>query len=354
MKQPHVVTYPISDIVEWHERNQLILTPKFQRRGVWPALAKSYLIDTIVRSLPIPPIFIRPLIDVTTKKTAREVVDGQQRLQTILDYIDGKFTVLPVHNKNLAQLPFSRLPESTKRAILEYKITTNLLESISDAEVLEVFSRINAYMVPLNPQELRNSTYLGPFKQAMYRIAHRHYQFFKLNKILTDEAIARMHDVELVSEITLGILQGPTQTDSKTIDTFYALYDDYFPLYEHIDEMFAEGFTIMAEVFDGRLAHTQFRRVPLFYSFFLLTLESLYDLSDKTALATTGNIKKKIDRQLVEKLKRVVVEVEHNFLAKPQPTDSGWRAFKSAIDRATANTKSRSARDHYLRSLLGR
>jgi hypothetical protein len=352
MKQPQVVIYPISDILEWNENGLLSLTPKFQRRNVWSPLAKSYFIDTIVRSLPIPPIFVRPIIDVSSRRILREVVDGQQRLRTIIEYVNGDFTIMPVHNRNLANLPFSYIPEQVKRAIFEYKITTNLLENISDAEVLEVFSRINTYTVPLNPQELRNSLYLGPFKQAMYRIAHKHYQFFKLNGILTDETIARMDDAELISEVTIGILQGPTQTDKETIDEFYARYEDSFPLSDRLDMMFAEAFTVIDAVFGDNLRNTQFRRVPLFYSFLLIILENLYELEDKNALSATGIVLAKDDRRLVEKLRGVVAEVEKNFKSRPQ--DPAWRIFKGAMDRATANTKSRTIRDVYLRSLLAR
>lgn len=352
MKQPQVVIYPINDIVEWYENDQLILTPKFQRRNVWSPMAKSYLIDTIVRSMPIPPIFIRPTVNVASRKTYREVVDGQQRLRAIMEYINGEFTVLPVHNRDLAELPFARIPEKVKQTILEYKITTNLLENISDADVLEVFARINTYTLPLNPQELRNSRYLGPFKQAMYRITHRHYQFFRLHGILNDEEIARMEDVELVSQLAIGILQGPTETQKTTIDKFYEQYNEVFPLAEEIDGMFFEAFTTMEAIFGQGLRKSQFSRTPLFYSFFLLILESLYDLSDRDAVAHYGSVKRKEDKSVLQKLKHVVAEVEENFRIKPQ--DSEWKAFKGAIDRGTANTNTRTIRDRYLRSLMAR
>ena len=77
-------TYSINDFVEWDGQKQLVLNPRFQRRAVWSEKAKSYLIDTIIRGKPIPKIFIRQKLNVTTKTSLREVVDGQQRLRTIL------------------------------------------------------------------------------------------------------------------------------------------------------------------------------------------------------------------------------------------------------------------------------
>ncbi|MBS3115477.1 DUF262 domain-containing protein, partial [Candidatus Woesearchaeota archaeon] len=90
-------TYNIEDFREWSERGQLILNPKFQRRQVWTPSAKSFLIDTILRGDPIPKIFIRQNIDPSTKKSIREVVDGQQRLRTILDFIKDGFVISKIH-----------------------------------------------------------------------------------------------------------------------------------------------------------------------------------------------------------------------------------------------------------------
>ncbi len=56
-------TYSINDFIEWEERKQLEISPKFQRRSVWSPQAKSYLIDTILKDKPLPKIFIRATTD---------------------------------------------------------------------------------------------------------------------------------------------------------------------------------------------------------------------------------------------------------------------------------------------------
>src|ERR1700686_1537429 len=89
----HTRNYSIRDFEELHERDELVLQPKFQRRDVWSEKAKSYLMDTIIRGKPIPKIFIRQKINVTTKTSVREVVDGQQRLRSILSYIKDGFVI---------------------------------------------------------------------------------------------------------------------------------------------------------------------------------------------------------------------------------------------------------------------
>ncbi len=83
MKNYDSRTYSLNDFVAWDRQKELVLNPAFQRRAIWNDKAKSYLIDTVLRGKPIPKLFIRQKINVTTKTSIREVVDGQQRLRTI-------------------------------------------------------------------------------------------------------------------------------------------------------------------------------------------------------------------------------------------------------------------------------
>jgi len=183
-----VRSYSINDFREWDERDELVLSPKFQRRRVWSEKAKSYLIDTILRGLPIPPIFIREKID-STKKTIREVIDGQQRLATILDYLNDGLKVLKIHNEDYGDLYFSELPEDIQNEILKYNLSVNIVQTPEDKEVLGIFARLNTYTVPLNKNELWNAKYFGLFKQTVHSLAHEYYTFWVETKILSDKKL---------------------------------------------------------------------------------------------------------------------------------------------------------------------
>jgi len=153
MKNYDSRTYSINDFIEWDRQKRLELNPIFQRRSIWSDKAKSYLIDTILRGKPIPKIFIRQKINVSTRVSIREVVDGQQRLRTILSFIKDGFVVSKLHNREFGGCHYSELPDEVQVQILAYELSVDLLINLPDAEILDIFGRLNSYAIVLNEEE---------------------------------------------------------------------------------------------------------------------------------------------------------------------------------------------------------
>ena len=147
-------TYSINDFIEWEERKQLEISPKFQRRSVWSPQAKSYLIDTILKDKPLPKIFIRATTDPKTRRTVREIVDGQQRMRTILSFVKDGFRISKIHNEEFGGMTYSELPEDVQTEFLKYELSVDLLLDLPDRDILDIFARLNTYSVSLNKQEL--------------------------------------------------------------------------------------------------------------------------------------------------------------------------------------------------------
>src|SRR5262245_28141625 len=80
-------TYTPTDFELWRSSDMLVISPKFQRRSVWRLPARSYFIDTLLRGMTVPPIYLRLIQHPEKKKPVREVVDGQQRIRTVLEFI---------------------------------------------------------------------------------------------------------------------------------------------------------------------------------------------------------------------------------------------------------------------------
>ena len=84
MIKPDRSNYTPLDFLEWDDTKPLVPTPKFQRRGVWTDAARSSLIDTLLRGMPVPPIYLRVRQSDDKKRIVREVIDGQQRVASVL------------------------------------------------------------------------------------------------------------------------------------------------------------------------------------------------------------------------------------------------------------------------------
>ncbi len=233
--------FTVLDFLSWQREETLDLNPSFQRRAVWKPDARSYFIDTVVKGLPSPIIYLRQRVDLDTQKTVREVVDGQQRLRTVLTFVDpwclndidplrDRFVVKKVHNAEIAGKPFEKLSKQYQERILEYELSTHILPiTVEDREVLEMFSRLNATGVKLNRQELRNAEYYGQFKSAMYELGLQQFDRWREWKVLTDDQISRMSEVELTSDVVMNMINGLTSKTQKRLDEIYKEYDEEFP-----------------------------------------------------------------------------------------------------------------------------
>lgn len=150
------------------------------------------LIDTLLRGFPVPPIYLRVTQSEDKKRVVREVVDGQQRISAVLDYIDGKYALSKAIGGTDAGKEFADREGHQQDAIRTYSFICETMHGVSDAEILQIFARLNTYSVPLNAQELRNGKYFGHFKQTAYRLAHQHLEFWRRHRVFSERQIARM------------------------------------------------------------------------------------------------------------------------------------------------------------------
>lgn len=202
----------------------LQISPKFQRRPVWLEPERSELISTILLRLPFPEVYIQSVLDTTTGQEQYVVVDGQQRITSILLFIDNEVP-LPTNDYWQGQY-FRDLDEDLKQSFWNYKIVVRGLSETNDAEIRGLFVRLNTNNVSLNDQELRNSRYKGRFKQAAERFADN--PLFQELGLFTARDIRRMLDVEFASELLLLLVEGVTNKKDLLEDA-YARFEVEFP-----------------------------------------------------------------------------------------------------------------------------
>lgn len=244
--------YQINDFLQWHSSNKkgLVLSPKYQRGKVWNDKAKSYLMDSIIRNFPIPPIFIRQIVDSTTRQTYREIIDGQQRIRAILEYLNDGYSISKSHNKDFGGKLFSQLDEEVKDQILEYEIFVQIIAEKDESQIYDMFARLNSNNIPLNRQELRNAKYWGEFKVFVYEYSVNTRGLFIEKKTFEEKQIARMADIEFLSSIIIMLIEGVISETQTSIDLFYNKYNENFEYAELVQEKLDFLFGLTRDIFD--------------------------------------------------------------------------------------------------------
>ncbi len=149
------------------------LRPEYQRRLVWDQKKKSLLIESLLMNVPIPPVFLYEY-----DLNRYEVMDGQQRLNTILEFYEGDFSLKGLEEWSVLNgLTYNKCPPRIQRGLDRRRISATVL--LAENSKLggrndirrEVFERLNTGGQSLNAQELRNSLYSGAFNDLIIRLA---------------------------------------------------------------------------------------------------------------------------------------------------------------------------------------
>ncbi|MCI0389280.1 MAG: DUF262 domain-containing protein [Acidobacteria bacterium] len=310
-----------------------MIKPPYQRKPVWAARQKCYLIESILNGLPIPEIYIQQ-IDTPEGETTYAIVDGQQRIRTVLQFIGSetesseqeynKFALDKLDtDSHWRNVTFAELPNDIKKKFYGYRFAVRYLFTDKESDVRDMFQRLNKFLTPLKPQELRNATYTGPFVKLATSLADG--EFWAENRIVTPASIRRMNDVEFVSELLVGVLHGPQSGRASDIDAYYEQYEDYedeFPDQKRAKRLFDETLETIQRVLPD-IKETRWNNKTDFYTLFVALAFMLksHELPD-------SNVSK-----IRETLKRFADEINSRL------SNEEARVNKSAVDYVRAVEK---------------
>jgi hypothetical protein len=262
-----------------YREGNLKIKPPYQRKPVWASRQKCSLVESILLKLPVPEIYVQRS---TTPEgeTTYAIVDGQQRIRTVLQFVGSETDPDQLeHNKFvLDKLPalspllnksFADLLDDEKSAFYGYKFAVRYLNTTSEGELRDMFERLNRFLTPLKPQELRNARFTGPFVELTLKLADREY--WAENRIVTAATIRRMGDVEFVSELVIGALHGPQGGNAADIDAYYTQYEDYedeFPGQKEAESLFEESFKTTQSLLP-EIKETRWSNKSDFYTLFV-------------------------------------------------------------------------------------
>jgi hypothetical protein len=237
------------------EDGKLNPKPGFQRKLVWRKQHKYDFIDTILRNFPFPEVYIAPgKINPTKKSIIDFVVDGQQRLTTIQNYINGH-DVFGLDNIPIKK--FDELSDDEKEEFLGYDVSVRYLKHVTEAQITDIFQRINRTEYALNKTERTNaqwgdSEFICFAKQIIeeeldinidiinYKVSatNRKYylEFFHTkNKVFTGNDINRMLSLQFILTLIATICEESYFNRNLKVETYIKQQFEEFQDASNID-----------------------------------------------------------------------------------------------------------------------
>lgn len=218
----------IRDLIEKGE--VLNLRPEYQRRLRWSTAQKSKLIESLLLNIPVPPVFLYE-----SDAARYEVMDGQQRLNAVREFMAGDFALTSLTVlKPLNGIRYSRCPPRIKRALDRASLSAIVLLLESDSETAHnklsmtdirrfIFDRLNTGGTKLNTQEIRNALNPGPLNAAIIELTRNNLftQVFDIPPYLEADP-SDYYENPLRQKNTLY----STMADCQLVLRYFALKDD--------------------------------------------------------------------------------------------------------------------------------
>lgn len=168
------VDFPTDQLVRMINEEQINMSPLYQRRNRWDQKQKSRLIESLLLNIPIPPIYL-----FESDYGNYEVMDGRQRLEALNDFLTDELRLkdleywTEIEGFKYSQLPYvlqQGIRRRTVGAIILLTESNGAIEKENDVRMI-LFERLNTGGVKLNPQELRNALYQGPFNDLVVELS---------------------------------------------------------------------------------------------------------------------------------------------------------------------------------------
>jgi Protein of unknown function DUF262 len=318
--KPSVTNPTIADVYQLIDEGKLILRPEFQRKFVWTHEHQENFIDTILNGLPFPEIYVcEGDIDVQKLRTTRLVIDGQQRLTTIRNYIEGK------HDHPFMKVPtYQSLSIERKQDFLSYQVVMRDLGKVDDETTREIFRRINLTKFKLDDVEIHNAIYDGHFIQAAKYILDS----ISLEQygVLRESEFTRMADLHFMLLVMATLEGGGYFAQDREVEVMVSGLNDEYPNKDHMIALLIKTFAIIRDL-KLPVDSMWFRKS----NFFTLVVE----------------IAKHIDK-LPSDFRNRLLTLENNVMENKMNADSEFYRFYSYMYQATHGRTARVTRGEFI------
>lgn len=336
----------ISEFYDNYKLKKYNFDAPYQRKSdVWSDDKRSFLIDSILKNYPMPAIFMRPIID-ADGKTQYDIVDGKQRLQAIISFIEGgtfltsyfaEDSFVGEENRDAAEKiagkTFSEIKtEDSTDYVKQFWTYTLQIEYLYDDNadlISSVFDRLNRNGEPLNPQELRKARYSNaPIMFFVQKLTENDFWNDKLARL----KIERMEDEEFVSELLFLIL------DNRVLDSSPETLDLKYEQYKNSDEALEQAKRKFEDIIDfiKQLSVDYDKHKRLFWTTHLYTLFSVAWYCVEHSVSA-------------EQISGAINEFYSNYFSKRVSYEGFLKEYKEA---SSSRTRSAVQRNHRMEAIL--
>lgn len=323
----------ILELYQMMREGSLVLQPSFQRKLVWNNKHKENFIQTILNGFPFPEVYLSDgEIDLNNMQSKTLVVDGQQRLNTIYQYIVNDEELVLKSTKR-----FNQLTESEKEDFLDYPVVVRALGRISLIEIKEIFNRINSVQYALNAMEINNALYEGEFISTAKKIVNTN--LLGDLDVLSETEISRMKDLEFITLLMTTVELEGYFTGNTEIEDMIKKYEDEYPQQE---KMYNDFVNVLGFIKDLKLPADSFwYRKSCIFSLIAELMFKLYGNNKNLPAPEVG-------RETLVKLERKILK------GKNDGKIGKYNDFYSYVYQGTASRKGRIVRGEVLKEELNK
>ncbi|KZK96349.1 hypothetical protein PsAD5_02536 [Pseudovibrio sp. Ad5] len=313
----------------------------FQRRLVWVEKQRVRLIETILIGYPMPEFYLwQQKVDATTGKQRHSVVDGQQRMNAIIQFVGNEWSLKSTYLDNkkagYANKAWSELEDIDKSRLWNYVINVRTIPSDIDRnEITALFKRLNETDKSLNPQEIRNAEFNGLFLKASEEVADDPLmkKWEKEWNVFTDNEKRRMADITFASSLLIYHRMGISNDTPKNINQIYDLFNDLYEMKDTDLKSIQDNFKVMESIFLENEIIGDFFTSPVHLYTLYVTLDQLRNEDISTP-------------QVAKKLVNFVSVYKTTNNPKPDTLISKYR------EGAASRTRSKLSREQRVESLF--
>lgn len=221
MITPIFAARQVADLVRDVEEGRLLLKPPFQRRTVWTPAVKDHFLETVSLGLPFPEIFIvTGSVDPATRTRVDHLVDGQQRVSALREYLNGSDDI---SYKKVRR--YEALTPDAQQQFLSYPVAVRDLRNVDAATVADIFNRINSTDYALKATERYNALFTGEYRTYCEKLAE--HEFFRRHDTFSAADWKRMGDLTFTLTLVTTLLAGYFRREELLAD-YLGRYNDEF------------------------------------------------------------------------------------------------------------------------------